>query len=119
MTRKLTEIPQVALLFETMDACLTAGLDVPHDVAVLAVDNDEMTCVYTEPHFDISYIKRFTFGGAIQNKDYRLSPEKSVVQLLEEGTPETIYLKYKPSKGQKIHQQVFTPSGGKQGTGNL
>jgi hypothetical protein len=32
------------------------------------------------------------------------------VQLLEEGTPETIYLKYKPSKGQKIHQQVFTPS---------
>ncbi len=70
----------------------------------------EMTCVYTEPHFDISYIKRFTFGGAIQNKDYRLAPEKGVVQLLEEGTPETIYLKYKPSKGQKIHQQVFTPS---------
>ncbi len=70
----------------------------------------EMTCVYTEPNFDITYIKRFTFGGAIQNKDYRLAPEKSTVQLLVEGTPETIYLKYKPSKGQKIHQQVFTPA---------
>jgi len=70
----------------------------------------EMTCVYTEPHFGITYIKRFTFGGAIQNKDYRLAPEKSSVQILEEGTPEAVYIKYKPSKGQKIHQQMFTPA---------
>jgi len=70
----------------------------------------EMTCVYTEPHFGTTYIKRFTFGGAIQNKDYHLAPEKSTVSLLEEGTPDTIYIKYKPSKGQKIHQQVFTPA---------
>lgn len=70
----------------------------------------EMTCVYTESKFGFTYIKRFAFGGAIQNKDYYLGREKSAIQLLVEGTPEAIYLKYRPSKGQKIHQQVFTPA---------
>ena len=70
----------------------------------------QMTCVYTEAQFGITYIKRFIVGGAIQNKDYRLAPEESKVQLLTEGTPDTIFIKYKPSKGQKIHQQVFTPT---------
>ncbi len=69
-----------------------------------------MTCVYTEPSYGFTYIKRFTFGGAIQNKEYRLAPEKSEVRLLVEGTPETLYLKYKPAKSQRIHQQVFSPA---------
>jgi len=34
---------------QVLDACLTAGLDVPHDVAVLAVDNDELICDSTLP----------------------------------------------------------------------
>ena len=34
---------------QVLDACLTAGLDVPHDVAVLAVDNDELICDSTTP----------------------------------------------------------------------
>lgn len=34
---------------QVLDACLTAGLDVPHEVAVLAVDNDELTCASTTP----------------------------------------------------------------------
>jgi len=34
---------------QVLDACLTAGLDVPHDVAVLAVDNDELICESTTP----------------------------------------------------------------------
>ena len=28
---------------------------------------------------------------------------------LQEGCPDTIYVKYKPAKGQKIHQQHFLP----------
>ncbi len=68
----------------------------------------EFTAVFKEPDFGIVYIKRFAFGGAIQNKDYRLAPEKSKVLLFQEGAPEQIFVKYKPSKGQKIHQQVFT-----------
>ena len=34
---------------QVLDACLTAGLDVPHDIAVLAVDNDELICDSTTP----------------------------------------------------------------------
>jgi LacI family transcriptional regulator len=34
---------------QVLDACLTAGIDVPHDVAVLAVDNDELICESTTP----------------------------------------------------------------------
>ena len=70
----------------------------------------QMTCVYTQKEHGFSYLKRFTFGGAIQNKEYRLAPENSEVQLLVEGTPENIYLKYRPAKSQRIYQQVFTPS---------
>lgn len=70
----------------------------------------QMTCVYTHREYGFSYLKRFSFGGAIQNKEYRLAPENSDVQLLVEGTPETVYLKYKPAKNQRIHQQLFTPS---------
>ena len=70
----------------------------------------QMTCVYTAREFGFSYLKRFTFGGAIQNKEYRLAPEKSDVHLLVEGTPEAIYVKYKPAKGQRIHQQMFAPA---------
>jgi len=34
---------------QVLDACLTAGIEVPHDVAVLAVDNDELICESTTP----------------------------------------------------------------------
>ncbi len=74
-------------------------------------DRDKLfTAVYTEPDYGFTYIKRFAFGGAIQNKDYRLAPEKSKVLVLEEDTPEAVFVKYKPAKSQRIHQQMFTPS---------
>ena len=71
----------------------------------------EFTCVYEEGGYGFSYIKRFRFGGLIRNKDYRLAPEKpkSKVLYFQEGCPETIYVKFKPAKGQKIHQQHFLP----------
>lgn len=69
----------------------------------------EMLCIYTEKTYGFTYIKRFTFGGAIQNKDYRLCPEGSKILLLQEGAPETLYVKYKPAKSQRIHQQLFAP----------
>ncbi len=67
------------------------------------------TCVYTEPLYGFTYIKRFSFGGAILNKEYRLIPEGGKILLFTQGTPETIYLKYKPMKSQRINQQAFTP----------
>jgi topoisomerase-4 subunit A len=65
----------------------------------------EMTCVYT--HQRDTYIKRFTFGGAIMNRDYQLAPEGSKVLFFQEGCPEELYLRYRPAKGQRIHQQFF------------
>ncbi|MCQ2388230.1 MAG: DNA topoisomerase IV subunit A, partial [Kiritimatiellae bacterium] len=67
------------------------------------------TCVYEEPLYGFAYIKRFTFGGMINNKEYRLAPAKSKMLLFQLDCPETLYVKYKPAKGQKIHQQYFLP----------
>ncbi|MBQ3289968.1 MAG: DNA topoisomerase IV subunit A [Kiritimatiellae bacterium] len=71
----------------------------------------EFTCVYEEGGYGFSYIKRFRFGGLIRNKDYRLAPEKpkSKVIFFQEGCPDTLYVKFKPAKNQKIHQQYFLP----------
>ena len=71
----------------------------------------DFTCVYEEGGYGFSYIKRFRFGGLIRNKDYRLAPEKPKSRILffQEGCPDTIYVKYKPAKGQRINQQYFLP----------
>ena len=71
----------------------------------------DFTCVYEEGSYGFSYIKRFRFGGLIRNKDYWLAPEKpkSKILLLQKGCPDTLYVKFKPVKNQKIHQQYFLP----------
>ncbi|QBG46128.1 DNA topoisomerase IV subunit A [Verrucomicrobia bacterium S94] len=73
-------------------------------------DRDKQyTCVYTDAR--ITYLKRFKIGGAIMNREYYMSQgEKSKLKLLADGTPEAIYVKYNPAKGQRIHQQKFNPS---------
>lgn len=69
-------------------------------------DRDKpMTCVYT--HQGSTYIKRFSFGGTIMNRDYQVAPEKSKIIFWCEGCPDEIYLRYRPAKGQRIHQQFF------------
>ena len=74
-------------------------------------DGRDFTCVYEEGGYGFSYIKRFRFGGLIRNKEYRLAPQKPKSKLLffQEGCPETIYVKFKPAKNQRIHQQYFLP----------
>ena len=71
----------------------------------------DFTVVYEEGGYGFSYIKRFRFGGLIRNKDYRLAPEKpkSKILFFQEGCPDTLYVKFKPAKNQKIHQQYFLP----------
>ena len=66
------------------------------------------TMVYRHDLF--VFLKRFTFGGAITDREYQCAKEPSTVLIFEEGTPEHIYVKYKPSKRQRIHQQHFTPA---------
>ena len=61
---------------------------------------------------DASYLKRFTFGGTILNKEYFCTPEEEKARVLyfEEGTPETLFIRYKPAPHQKINQQTCKPA---------
>jgi topoisomerase-4 subunit A len=72
-------------------------------------DRDRVyTLVYTDR--DASYLKRFTFGGTILNKEYFCIPPKSKILYFEEGTPAQLYIRYKPVPHQKINQQTCDPS---------
>ena len=58
---------------------------------------------------DATYLKRFKFGGTIMNKNYQCAPPKAKVIYFEAGTPDTLYIRYKPAPYQKINQQTCQP----------
>ncbi len=66
-----------------------------------------MTLVYE--HEGLSYLKRFAFGGAIQNKEYRCAPSESRILFFHDAECPLLFVKYKPAKHQRIHQQTFNP----------
>ena len=83
---------------------------VDHDLLYCnKADRDrEMLAVYTDG--DIVHMKRFTFGGTILNRDYTCAPADNAKLLyFSDQCPETLYVKYAPSKRQKISQQEFHP----------
>jgi topoisomerase-4 subunit A len=65
------------------------------------------TVAYTNR--DASYLKRFTFGGMILDKEYFCIAEKSRILFFEPDTPEQLYIKYKPAPHQKVSQQTCKP----------
>jgi topoisomerase-4 subunit A len=67
-----------------------------------------MTMVYADR--DAAYLKRFTFGGTILNKDYRCTPPKGKILFFVADTPEQLYIRYKPAPYQRISQQTCIPS---------
>jgi topoisomerase IV subunit A len=72
-------------------------------------DRDRVfTLAYTNR--EATYLKRFTFGGIIMNKEYFCIPEKSKILFFEPDTPAQIYIKYKPAPYQKITQQTANPA---------
>ena len=69
-------------------------------------DRDRVyTMVYTLE--GVTSLKRFTFGGAIMNREYLCTPKAAKVHLFVEGCPKEIFVKYRPARNQRIHQQVF------------
>jgi len=54
------------------------------------------TLVYSTP--SATYLKRFTFGGTILNKEYACVPPKAKIMLLTAEPLERVYIKYKPFK---------------------
>jgi topoisomerase-4 subunit A len=67
-----------------------------------------MTLAYTNR--DASYLKRFTFGGTILNKEYFCIPPKSRILFFEPQTPAELFIRYKAAPYQKINQQTCRPS---------
>ena len=57
------------------------------------------TLVYSTP--SATYLKRFTFGGTILNKEYTCAPPKAKIVFLTSEPIERVYIKYKPAKAGK------------------
>jgi topoisomerase-4 subunit A len=93
---KVTELPEKLFVGPELFHC---GLPERDRVFTLAYTNRQAT-----------YLKRFTFGGTILNKDYLCIPEKSRILFLEPDTPAELYIRYKPAPYQKINQQTCKPS---------
>jgi topoisomerase-4 subunit A len=93
---KVTELPEKLFVGPDLVYCAVPERD---RVMTLAYTNREAT-----------YLKRFTFGGTILNKEYHCIPPKSKIMFFEPDTPAELYIKYKPAPYQKIHQQTCKPA---------
>jgi topoisomerase-4 subunit A len=93
---KVIELPEKLFVGPDLVHC---GLPERERVFTLAYTNREAT-----------YLKRFTFGGTILDKEYFCIPEKSKILFFEPDTPKELYIRYKPAPYQKVNQQTCDPS---------
>ncbi len=93
---QVTELPEKFFVGPDLVYC---GLPERDRVFTLAYTNREAT-----------YLKRFTFGGAILDKVYHCIPLKSRVLFFEPDTPAELYIRYKPAPYQRINQQTCNPA---------
>jgi topoisomerase IV subunit A len=54
-----------------------------------------------------TFLKRFTFGGAIMNRDYNCAQEHAKIRHLTDRSLNEIRLKYRHVKGARIDEQTF------------
>ena len=89
---------------------LPEKLFVGPDLVFCAIPDREkvFTCAYTNR--EATYLKRFTFGGTILDKEYFCIPEKSKILFFEPETPTQLYIKYKSAPHQKVSQQTCNPA---------
>ena len=92
---KVIDLPEKLFVGPDLYYC---GLPERDRVFTLAYTNREAT-----------YLKRFTFGGSILDKEYSCVPEKSRILFFEPDTPVEVYIRYKPAPHQKISQQTCKP----------
>ncbi|MEM9444562.1 MAG: DNA topoisomerase IV subunit A [Verrucomicrobiota bacterium] len=57
-----------------------------------------------------TFIKKFTFGGVIMNREYHLALPKSRVLLFEKGEFPKLFVKFRQTKGLKIKEHTFALS---------
>jgi topoisomerase-4 subunit A len=70
-------------------------------------DRDRRFVLVYRDQDGLSYIKRFTFGGAILNKEYSCVPPGTKLLMFWDTDHAHLYVKYEKRKGQRIHQQFF------------
>jgi topoisomerase-4 subunit A len=63
------------------------------------------TAVYSTPA--ATFLKRFTFGGAIMNRDYNCAQEHAKIRFLTDRSISEVRLKYRHVKGTRIDEQTF------------
>jgi topoisomerase-4 subunit A len=54
-----------------------------------------------------TFLKRFTFGGAIMNRDYNCAQEHAKIRYLTDRSVNEVRLKYRHVKGARIDEQTF------------
>ena len=89
---------------------LPEKLFVGPDMVYCAVADRDSVFTLTYSDREATYLKRFTFGGFILDKEYQCIPPKSKILFFEPGTPAELYIRYKSAPYQKINQQTCNPS---------
>jgi topoisomerase IV subunit A len=70
-------------------------------------DRDKIfTMVYSTPK--ATFLKRFSIGGAIMNRDYDCAQEDSKIKYLTDRPVQQLRLKYRHTKGARIDEQTFS-----------
>jgi topoisomerase-4 subunit A len=80
------------------------------DLIYCAVPERERVITLAYTNREATFLKRFTFGGTILNKEYFCIPPKSKILYFAPGTPAQLFIRYKPAPYQKINQQTCDPS---------
>jgi topoisomerase-4 subunit A len=89
---------------------LSEKMFVGPDLVYSAVPERERVITLAYTNRDATWLKRFTFGGTILNKEYFCIPPKSKILFFEPGTPQELFIRYKAAPYQKINQQTCQPA---------
>jgi topoisomerase-4 subunit A len=89
---------------------LSEKMFVGPDLVYSAVPERERVITLAYTNRDATYLKRFTFGGTILNKEYFCIPPKSKILFFEPDTPPELFIRYKAAPYQKINQQTCRPA---------
>jgi topoisomerase-4 subunit A len=79
------------------------------DLVYASVPEREKVITLAYTNREATYLKRFTFGGTILNKEYFCIPPKSKILFFELDTPAELFIRYKPAPYQKVNQQTCKP----------
>jgi topoisomerase IV subunit A len=80
------------------------------DLVYSAVPERDRVITLAYTNREATYLKRFTFGGTILNKEYFCIPPKSKILFFEADTPKELFIRYKAAPYQKINQQTCDPA---------